>query len=63
MKPDVLCELNAALKAKAVADLRPDSIVIGSDTLVFIDDEPLGKPSDLEEARGMLRKLAGVMKT
>ena len=59
MKPDVLCELNAALKAEAVAELRPDAIVIGSDTLVFIDDEPLGKPSDLEEARGMLRKLAG----
>ena len=33
--------------------------MIGSDTLVFIDGEPLGKPSDLEEARGMLRRLAG----
>ena len=59
MKPDVLCELNAALKAQAVAALRPDATVIGSDTLVFIDDEPLGKPTDLEEARGMLRRLAG----
>ncbi len=59
MKPDVLCELNAALKAEAVAELRPDATVIGSDTLVFIDDEPLGKPSDLEQARGMLRRLAG----
>jgi septum formation protein len=59
MNPDVLCELNAALKAEAVAELRPDATVIGSDTLVFIDDEPLGKPSDLEEARGMLRRLAG----
>jgi septum formation protein len=59
MKPDVLCELNAALKAEAVALLRPDATVIGSDTLVFIDDEPLGKPTDLEEARAMLRRLAG----
>lgn len=59
MKPDVLCELNAALKAEAVAAVRPDATVIGSDTLVFIDDEPLGKPSDLEEARGMLRRLSG----
>lgn len=59
MKPDLLCELNAALKAEAVAELRPDATVIGSDTLVFIDDEPLGKPCDLEEARGMLRRLAG----
>lgn len=59
LKPDVLCEHNAALKAEAVAALRPDATVIGSDTLVFIDDEPLGKPSDLDQARGMLRQLAG----
>ena len=59
MKPDLLCELNAALKAEAVAQLRPDATVIGSDTLVFIDDLPLGKPADLEEARGMLRRLSG----
>ncbi len=59
LKPDVLCEHNATLKAEAVAALRPDATVIGSDTLVFIDDEPLGKPADLTEARGMLRKLAG----
>jgi septum formation protein len=59
MEPELLCELNAALKAEAVADQRPDATVIGADTLVFIDGEPLGKPSDLEEARGMLRRLAG----
>ena len=59
LKPDVLCEHNAALKAEAVATVRPDATVIGSDTLVFIDDQPLGKPADLEEARCMLRKLAG----
>ncbi len=59
MKPELLCEHNAALKAEAVAAVRPDAAVIGSDTLVFIDGEPLGKPADLEEARGMLRKLAG----
>lgn len=59
LKPDVLCEHNAVLKAEAVAALRPDAIVIGSDTLVFIDDEPLGKPTDLDEARSMLRRLAG----
>lgn len=59
MNPDVLCELNAALKAEAVARIRPDATVIGSDTLVFIDDIPLGKPLDLQEARGMLRRLSG----
>lgn len=58
-RPERLCELNATLKAEAVAAIRPDAAVIGSDTLVFIDGEPLGKPADLEEARRMLRQLAG----
>lgn len=57
--PERLCEMNAALKADAIAALRPDATVIGSDTLVFIDGEPLGKPADLDEARTMLRRLAG----
>lgn len=59
MKPDLLCETNATLKAAAVAEVRPDATVIGSDTLVFIDDVPLGKPADLDEARAMLRRLSG----
>jgi septum formation protein len=59
MKPDHLCELNATLKAAAVAEMHPHAIVIGSDTLVFIDEMPLGKPADLEEAHAMLRRLSG----
>jgi septum formation protein len=59
LRPHVLCELNATLKAAAVAGKRPDAIVIGSDTLVFVDDIPLGKPVDMEEARDMLRRLSG----
>ncbi|MES2440023.1 MAG: Maf family protein [Verrucomicrobiota bacterium] len=59
MKPHVLCELNATLKASAVAGKRPDATVIGSDTLVFIDGMPLGKPGDMDEAREMLRRLSG----
>jgi septum formation protein len=57
--PEVLCEHNATLKAAAVAEFRPDATVIGSDTLVFIDDEPLGKPKDMDEARIMLQRLSG----
>jgi septum formation protein len=57
--PEELCETNAALKAEAIAAIRPDATVIGADTLVFIDGEPLGKPADLDEARAMLRRLAG----
>ena len=59
MDPGVLCELNATLKAEAVAAWRPDATVIGADTLVFLAGEPLGKPADMDEAYGMLRRLAG----
>jgi septum formation protein len=59
IQPERLCEMNAVLKTEVVASLRPDATVIGADTLVFIDGEPLGKPADLEEARSMLRRLAG----
>ncbi len=59
MKPHVLCELNATLKAAAVAELRPDATVIGADTLVFIDGLPLGKPAGMDEAKAMLRRLSG----
>lgn len=57
--PERLCEMNAALKAAAIAALWPEATVIGADTLVFIDGEPLGKPADTDEARAMLRRLAG----
>jgi septum formation protein len=59
IEPERLCEMNAAIKAGAVAALRPDAVVIGADTLVFIDGEPLGKPTDHDEARMMLRRLSG----
>ncbi len=59
MAPGFLCELNAGLKADAVAVMRPDATVIGADTLVFIDGIPLGKPADLAEARAMMRRLSG----
>ena len=54
---DELCERNAELKARAVPVV--DAAVIGADTLVHIDGQPLGKPVDLDEARAMLRRLSG----
>jgi septum formation protein len=59
MPPHLLCEENAWRKAAAVAVLRPDAVVVGADTLVFIGGTPLGKPRDLAEAREMLRLLSG----
>ncbi len=54
-----LCEENARLKATAVAVNHPDCAVIGADTLVFLEGEPMGKPKNLEEAAAMLRRLSG----
>jgi septum formation protein len=53
------CQLNAYRKARAVAKKHPDSLVLGADTLVYLDGKPFGKPSDLEDAARMLAQLAG----
>jgi septum formation protein len=45
-------------KAIAVARNHPEALVIGSDTIVIIDDDVLGKPRDEAEAVTMLRRLA-----
>lgn len=54
-----LCELNAQRKAMAVSERFPDHLVIGADTLVFLDGDPLAKPADLGVARIMLSRLSG----
>ena len=49
----------AARKARAVAALTADRIVLGADTVVVLDDAILGKPLDVDDARRMLRLLSG----
>ncbi|MBC8089626.1 MAG: septum formation inhibitor Maf [Phycisphaerae bacterium] len=49
----------ARTKASVVAALETDAVVIGSDTIVVIDDEILGKPVTHDHAGEMLRKLSG----
>ena len=57
--PRRLCEINAQRKALAVAERFPAHLILGADTLVFLDGKPLGKPADIEEARWMLQQLSG----
>ncbi len=46
-------------KALEVFNKNKDALVIGSDTIVCIDDEVLGKPIDREDCYRMLKKLSG----
>ena len=46
-------------KAWACAQRYPDSLVLGSDTLISVGDEVLGKPADRKEARATLQQLRG----
>jgi septum formation protein len=46
-------------KGQSVAQIMPDSIVIGADTVVVLDDVVLGKPTDEADAVAMLSRLQG----
>jgi septum formation protein len=48
-----------ARRAGPHAPADGEVVVLGADTEVVLDGEPLGKPCDAEHARSMLRSLAG----
>ena len=54
-----LPEAVAIKKAKHVAKNYPDSLVIGCDTGVIVDNLMLGKPKDKQDAVNMLKMLSG----
>ena len=49
----------AVRKAKSVAPVFPDSIILSADTMVFCSGELLGKPIDEKDAVRMLKALSG----
>ena len=59
LSPWELCQLNAHRKARVVAKKHPDALVLGADTLVFLDEDILGKPANIADARRMLARLQG----
>lgn len=60
LSPKRLVLEHARSKAMDVASKLPgDEIVIGADTVVAIDEEVFGKPSDAADAGRMLRELSG----
>lgn len=46
-------------REKALAIHDPESVVVGSDTIVVVDGDVLGKPADRAGAARMLRRLSG----
>ena len=58
-KPAPHAERLARGKCAVIAEREPDALVIGSDTIVVVDGDVLGKPRDEGDAAHMLRRLSG----
>lgn len=56
--PEIAAE-NAYRKASAVAEVSPEALVLGVDTVVALGVRAYGKPVDHRDAREMLTALAG----
>lgn len=60
LPPDELVKTLALEKAQAVAGaIEGESMILGSDTIVVLNGEILGKPTDRQDAFEMLKKLSG----
>jgi septum formation protein len=59
LSPIDQARLFAERKVRHCEHRFPDSLIIGSDTLIELDREILGKPSTSEDAGRMLRRLRG----
>lgn len=57
--PLALARRLALAKAQAVAALHPQAVVIGSDQVAELDDQPLGKPGTHERAVAQLQRMRG----
>lgn len=60
--PEKLVQVLSKLKGEEInsrLNLTDDFIIISSDTIVFFDNQILGKPKDKEEAFRMLKNLQG----
>jgi septum formation protein len=57
-RPREHAERLARGKCAVIAGREPDALVIGSDTIVVVDGDVLGKPADEADAARMLRRLS-----
>ena len=59
MPPDELVKFLSKGKAESVAQNYDDALIIGADTIVFLNGHVLGKPYTKERAKEMLEMLSG----
>lgn len=59
LSPPEFARHYARKKARDVAEINRDKLVIGADTIVVIDNQILGKPDGEAESRIMLNSLSG----
>lgn len=57
--PRALAARLALAKARAIAELEPQALVIGSDQVCALGDEPLGKPGTAAAQIAQLERLSG----
>ena len=57
--PETYCTALAELKANDISQHYPNNLVIGSDTIVVLDNNIMGKPEDEAQAQNMLETLSG----
>ncbi len=57
--PELVKELSRCKAAEIAPVDETDTVTIGADTIVVLDDEVLGKPTDEADAARMLRALSG----
>jgi len=57
--PETYCTALAELKANDISQHYPNNLVIGSDTIVVLDNNIMGKPEDKTMAQNMLETLSG----
>ena len=57
--PETYCTALAELKANDISQHYPNNLVIGSDTIVVLDNNIMGKPEDKAMAQNMLDTLSG----
>ena len=63
IEPSALVRHLALEKAVAASEQHPNALVLGADTVVVLGGDVLGKPRDADDAKAMLRRLAGEQHT